>query len=115
MSTEPTDTSTTGTDDEPPIDPPPAPETPPEEPDTPPAPDVPSQPPALEPATYYAVTSVCTTADTGDGTPCPNLNTTTTEPMVYSNAGAIIMICGPCGKKRPILEAVKLDPQPEVS
>ena len=34
---------------------------------------------------------------------------------MYSNAGTIIMICGLCGQQRPILEAVKLDPQPEVS
>jgi hypothetical protein len=46
---------------------------------------------------------------------CPNLNTTTTEPMVYSNAGTIRMICGVCGKDRKILSAVRLDPQPEMS
>lgn len=86
-----------------------------ETPPPPPPPPLPPAPLTFEPATYYAITSVCVTADTGDGTPCPNLNTTTTEPMIYSNAGAITMICGPCGKKRTILEAVKLDPQPEVS
>jgi hypothetical protein len=63
----------------------------------------------VEPGTWYEVTSVCTT-DT-----CPNLNTSTTEPMVYSNAGAIRMVCGVCGKFRPILSVTKLDPQPEMS
>jgi hypothetical protein len=58
---------------------------------------------------------VCTTEDKGDGTPCPNLNETTTEPMVYSNGGTIVMVCGLCNQVRPILEAVKLDPQPEMS
>jgi len=52
---------------------------------------------------------VCTTET------CPNLNTTTTEPMVYSNGGNIVMVCGLCNHVRPILEAVKLDPQPEMS
>lgn len=94
----------------------PEPEPDPEEtpPPPPPAPDIPAPQP-YEPATWYKVTSVCTTQDKGDGTPCPNLNTTTTEPFVYSNAGTIVMICGVCGKRRPILDAVKLDPQPEVS
>lgn len=89
-------------------------ETKPEETETPPAPDIPT-PLTFEPATYYAVTSVCVTEDTGDGDPCRNLNTQTTEPMVYSNAGTIIMICGLCNQRRPILAATKLDPQPEVS
>lgn len=82
---------------------------PPPAPDTPPAPDLPSSPITFEAATWYSVTSVCTT-----GT-CPNLNTTTTEPMVYSNAGTVHMICGLCGKDRQILAATKLDPQPEMS
>lgn len=85
----------------------------PEEP-TPPAPDLPPAPVVFEPGMFYAVESVCTTEDTGDGTPCPNLNTTTTEPEIYSNAGNVIMICGLCGKQRPILSAVKLDPQPDL-
>ena len=89
-------------------------DTTPQDPETPPAPDIPAQHP-YEPATWYQVTSVCTTADLGNGQPCPNLNTTTTEPMVYSNAGTIIMICGLCHFTRPILQAVKLDPQPEMS
>jgi hypothetical protein len=63
----------------------------------------------VEPGTWYEVTSVCTTET------CPNLNTSTTEPQVYSNAGAIRMVCGVCGKFRPILEVTKLDPQPEMS
>lgn len=83
-------------------------------PETPPAPDLPPAPVVFEPGMFYAVESVCTTQDTGDGTPCPNLNTTTTEPEIYSNAGNVIMICGLCGKQRPILSAVKLDPQPEL-
>jgi hypothetical protein len=63
----------------------------------------------VEPGTWYEVTSVCTTAT------CPNLNTSTTEPMVYSNAGSIRMVCGRCGANRPILTVTKLDPQPEMS
>ncbi|MFF0009576.1 hypothetical protein ACFYQT_39980 [Streptomyces tibetensis] len=63
----------------------------------------------VEPSTWYEVTSVCATQT------CPNLNTATTEPLVYSNAGTIRMVCGLCGKFRPILSAVKLDPQPEMS
>lgn len=117
MSEETSDDTTPTTSEDAPVEPPTEEDEtkPSEDTETPPTPDLPSQPPPLEPATYYAVTSACTTQDMGDGTPCPNLNTTTTEPMVYSNAGTIIMICGLCSKKRPILEAVKLNPQPEVS
>ncbi|MFF7795534.1 hypothetical protein [Streptomyces sp. NPDC007991] len=64
---------------------------------------------SVEPGTWYEVTSVCVTET------CINLNTSTTEPEVYSNAGTIRMVCGPCGAYRPILEVVKLDPQPEMS
>lgn len=63
----------------------------------------------VEPETWYEVTSVCATET------CPNLNISTTEPMVYSNAGTIRMVCGRCGENRPILEVTKLDPQPEMS
>lgn len=88
---------------------------PPPDPEVPPAPELPPTGIVFEPGMYYAVESVCVTEDTGNGDPCPNLNTTTIEPMVYSNAGNVIMVCGLCGKKRPILSATKLDPQPEVS
>jgi hypothetical protein len=118
MSIEPDNTSDTTTDDDnTPVTPPPVEdETRPEDPTPPtPAPDTPDTPITFEPATWYEVTSACVTADTGDGTPCPNLNTTTTEPLVYSNAGTVIMICGLCGKRRTILAATKLDPQPEMS
>lgn len=81
----------------------------PQDPAPPPPPDEPSSPIVFEPATWYSVTSVCTTET------CPNLNTTTIEPTVYSNAGIVIMICGLCGHRRPILAATRLDPQPEMS
>jgi hypothetical protein len=63
----------------------------------------------VDPGTWYEVTSVCVTST------CRNLNTSTTEPLVYSNAGTIRMVCGVCGKYRPILSVTKLDPQPEMS
>lgn len=69
----------------------------------------------VEPATWYQVTSVCSTTDMGNGQPCPGLNVSTTEPLVYSNAGTIRMTCGLCSKLRPILDVTKLDPQPEMS
>lgn len=98
--------------DQPPTEPPPVvtgPD-PEEETETPPPPDQPgSITVTAEPATWYEVKSVCITAT------CVNLNTTTTEPMVYSNAGEIRMVCGPCGQYRPILEFTRLDPQPEMS
>ena len=107
MSTEPTPS---GSDPDPVvIEPEPTPE---EEPDTPPPPP-PDDPlgtvVTVEPGTWYEVTSVCTT------TTCPNLNTSTTEPLVYSNAGSIRMVCGRCGFNRPITAFSKLDPQPEMS
>jgi hypothetical protein len=113
MSSEPeptTDVTASTEDTEAPVDPPTEEDEtkPGEEQPPPPAPDIPTPQP-YEPATWYSVTSVCTT-DT-----CPNLNTTTTEPMVYSNGGNIVMVCGLCNRVRPILEAVKLDPQPEMS
>lgn len=81
-----------------------------EENETPPPPDETGQlVVTVEPGTWYEVTSVCVT------TTCPNLNKTTTEPEVYSNAGTIRMVCGLCGKYRPILSVTKLDPQPEMS
>lgn len=99
------------TSDLPPADPPPIIEPDPEEEPTPPPP--PKEPGELnvqvEPATWYEVTSVCATST------CVNLNTTTTEPMVYSNAGTLRLVCGPCGKDRPILDYTKLDPQPEMT
>nr|WSZ21131.1 hypothetical protein OH837_49275 [Streptomyces canus] len=107
----PEDTGTSSTTDgEAPVDPPvEEDETKPEEgTEPPPAPDIPAPQP-YQPATWYSVESVCTTEA------CPNLNTTTVEPMVYSNAGTIIMVCGLCGHRRPILSATKLDPQPEMS
>lgn len=99
--------------DQPPaeVDPPPTGPDPEEE--TPPPPPPPDEPGSItitvEPATWYEVTSVCVTST------CVNLNTTTTEPLVYSNAGSIRMVCGPCGQYRPILDHTKLDPQPEMS
>jgi hypothetical protein len=113
MSSEPENqpqSAASGTDPEPVvIEPEPTPEEDPT-PDPPPPPDETlGLAVTVEPGTWYEVTSVCTT-DT-----CPNLNTSTTEPLVYSNAGTIRMVCGVCGKFRPILETVKLDPQPEMS
>lgn len=118
MSTDPepmqptTDAETASTSDEPPSEPPPVVNEPePEEESSPPPP--PEEPGELdvqvEPATWYEVTSVCSTET------CVNLNTTTTDPMVYSNAGTLRMVCGPCGEDRPILDYRKLDPQPEMS
>lgn len=115
MSSEPESTESTQpvpAGDEPEVPPPPAPdEPPPSEDDTPPPPPPPDpdQPIVVEPATWYEVESACVTAT------CPNLNTTTTEPLVYSNAGTIRMVCGVCGKDRKVLSATKLDPQPEMS
>ena len=113
MSSEPEHADDITTESESPVDPPPAPdepdpgeETPPPPPPPPPSPDGPI---TVDPATWYEVESACITVT------CPNLNTTTTEPMVYSNAGTIRMICGVCGKDRKILSAVRLDPQPEMS
>lgn len=81
-----------------------------EETETPPPPQEPGQIVVnVEPATWYEVTSVCVT------TTCVNLNTTTTEPMAYSNAGDLRMLCGLCSQYRPILDYRKLDPQPEMS
>jgi hypothetical protein len=98
--------------DEPPVETdPPTPEPEPEEEtETPPPPNQPGQIVVhVEPGTWYEVTSVCVTAT------CVNLNTTTTEPMAYSNAGDLRMLCGLCSQYRPILDYRKLDPQPEVS
>lgn len=81
----------------------------------PPPPDLPTSPITFEPATYYSVDTTCLTTDMGNGQPCPNLNTVVTDPMVYSNAGQPVIVCGLCGKLRTILSATKLDPQPEVS
>jgi hypothetical protein len=86
-----------------------------EEIETPPPPDPPASSITFEPFTWYEVTSYCNTTNTGNGEPCPNLNTSTTEPMVYSNAGTVRMICGLCNKDRPILAATKLNPQPEMT
>ncbi len=109
--TRPADAETASTSDEPPVEPPIVIEPEPEEDTTPPPP--PAEPGQItvkvEPATWYEVTSVCATET------CLNLNTTTTEPMAYSNAGDLRMICGPCGQYRPILSYTKLDPQPEMS
>jgi hypothetical protein len=91
------------------IEPEPTPEEEPTPPPPPPPDDTMGLVVTVEPGTWYEVTSVCST-DT-----CPNLNTSTTEPTVYSNAGAIRMVCGVCGKFRPILSVTKLDPQPEMS
>lgn len=117
MSSEPENQPTpSGTDPDPVVI---EPEPTPEEEPTPEPPPPPGETLGLvvsvEPGTWYEVTSVCATEDRGDGEPCRNLNTSTTEPMVYSNAGEIRMVCGVCGKYRPILEVVKLDPQPEMS
>jgi hypothetical protein len=117
MSSEPVPTepepTTTEANEEPglPVEPDPPVEDPePEENnETPPPPDQTGQTAvSVEPGTWYEVESVCVTAT------CPNLNTTTTEPMVYSNAGTIRMVCGVCGQYRPVLSATKLDPQPEM-
>lgn len=110
MSTEPESEPTPPPTDPDPvvIEPEPTPEE--EEPTPPPPPDgTLGTVVAVEPGTWYEVTSVCTTAT------CPNLNTSTTESMVYSNSGNIRMVCGRCGFNRPILETIKLDPQPEMS
>lgn len=117
MSTEPeNETAPSATDPDPVvIEPEPTPE---EEQPTPPPPppdDTLGTVVTVEPVTWYEVTSVCTTADMGNGEPCRNLNTSTTEPMVYSNAGSIRMVCGRCGRNRPITAYSKLDPQPEMS
>lgn len=107
-----TETEQAATTDEPPAEPPPIVTGPEPEEDTtpPPPPDEPGQiSVSVEPATWYEVTSVCSTET------CVNLNTTTTEPMVYSNAGTLRMICARCGKDRPILDYTKLDPQPEMT
>lgn len=112
MSTQPeNETTPTGSDPDP-VDIAPQPEPQPEESEDPPPPppdDTIGTVVEVEPGTWYEVTSVCTT------TTCPNLNTSTTEPMVYSNAGSIRMICGRCGNLRPITAVTKLDPQPEMS
>lgn len=98
-------------DDQPPTDTDTPIPTEPEE-DTPPPPP-PAEPGQIvvkvEPTTWYEVTSVCSTST------CVNLNTTTTEPQVYSNAGELRMVCGPCGQYRPILDYTKCDPQPEMT
>ncbi|WP_086732660.1 hypothetical protein [Streptomyces glaucescens] len=105
--TEPQDTT------DPPVDEPPVDEPEPEEDTTtPPPPESPSGTITFEPATWYSVDTVCLTQDKGNGQPCPNLNVTTTDPMVYSNAGKPIIVCGMCNKGRTILAATKLDPQP---
>lgn len=109
MSTESQPTSTTSDHEPVFIEPEPTPEeeTPP--PPPPPPDETMGTTVAVEPGTWYEVTSVCVTST------CVNLNTSTTDPMVYSNAGSIRMVCGPCGQDRPITEVVKLDPQPEMS
>lgn len=110
MSTEPENEPTESNDPEPVvIEPEPTPEEEPETPPPPPPDDPLGTVVTVEPGTWYEVTSVCTTAT------CPNLNTSTTEPMVYSNAGSIRMVCGRCGFNRPITAFSKLDPQPEMS
>lgn len=104
------DTTASSEDPDAPVDPPTEEDEtkPGEEQPPPPAPDIPAPQP-YEPATWYSVESVCVTET------CPNLNTTTVEPLVYSNAGTIVMVCGLCNQRRPILSATKLDPQPEMS
>lgn len=110
---QPTDTTTAADSDDPPVEPTPVPTEPdPVEPTTPEAPPAPTDPIVVDPATWYQVESVCTTAT------CPNLNHATTEPEVYSNGGGVQgfgLVCGVCGKRRQVLAAVKLDPQPEMS
>lgn len=111
MSSEPEYIEETAAEGNSPVDPPPTPDEPPPAEDTPPPPPPPdpTEPITVDPATWYEVESVCITVT------CPNLNTTTVESMVYSNAGTIRMICGVCSKDRKILSAVRLDPQPEMS
>lgn len=116
MSTEPESEPTQSNDPEPVvIEPEPTPEEEPETPPPPPPDDPLGTVVTVEPGTWYEVTSVCTTTDMGNGEPCRNLNTSTTEPRVYSNAGSIRMVCGRCGFNRPITAYIKLDPQPEMS
>lgn len=79
----------------------------------PPPPDLPDEPIVFAPDTFYTVTTVCFTADTGNGEPCRNLNVTATDSPVYSNGGEPLVVCGLCGMTRTILSAVLLDPQPE--
>lgn len=110
-------TAATTDDDQPPAEielPPPGPD-PVEETETPPAPDTPDSPVKLEPATWYEVETVCLTQDKGNGEPCRNLNATIVHPEIYSNSGDPFIYCGPCSKKRTILSARKLDPQPEMT
>ncbi|GGS97039.1 hypothetical protein [Streptomyces violaceus] len=111
MSTESEHEATPTSSDPDPVDIEPQPEPEPEETEDPPPPpdSTLGTVVTVDPGTWYEVTSVCTTAT------CPNLNTSTTEPMVYSNAGSIRMVCGRCGFNRPILTVTKLDPQPEMS
>lgn len=84
-------------------------EPPPADSAAPPPPAMPTEPITFEPGTWYSVTTVCLTET------CPNLNTTIVDPLVYSNAGQPVIVCGVCGMTRTILAATRLDPQPEMS
>lgn len=111
MSAEPENEPTSTSSDPDPVEIEPQPEPEPGETEDPPPPpgDTMGTVVTVEPATWYEVTSVCSTET------CPNLNTSTTEPMVYSNEGSLRMVCGRCGFNRPITAFSKLDPQPEMS
>lgn len=114
MSTEPEPYEATLDNPPPSEDQPPVPEEPSEpEPSEEEPPQPPEQPGELvahvEPATWYEVTSYCATPT------CVNLYTFTTEPLAYSNAGDLRMICARCSQYRPITKYTKADPQPEMT
>lgn len=75
----------------------------------PPPPPAPSEPLTFQPAMWYSVDWTCKTVG------CVNENTVGTDPLVYSNAGTVRIVCGPCGKDTTLLAATLLDPQPEMS
>ncbi|MFF1600838.1 hypothetical protein ACFVYV_25570 [Streptomyces mirabilis] len=75
----------------------------------------------LEPNTYYDLTVTCNTSGTEateetEGTdPCPNFGRVWEAKLVYSNSGEPFVTCGRCSRPVQIMDAVKCDPQPEIS
>lgn len=70
----------------------------------------------LEPATWYWMKAVCRTAATADGEPCVQYDLALEFPQEYSNGGHDArIVCAPCGRDMEIVEAVRLDPQPEMA
>lgn len=61
------------------------------------------------PATWYSATATCHTPT------CPNLDRVMDVPLLYSNGGDPVVVCGLCSKRAEILTATLLDPQPEES